>query len=113
MKRLAAMALAFGAMVVFATPASAATTTLHLDSVYQPAVIKVNGRPVVVNGGYESTKVQVTKGSKVTLEAAATAHDNKFCWWTDSLKNRTRTITITGDEYKDSYTTVYATPWNC
>lgn len=110
MKRLAATALALGAVAAFATPAHAATTDLGLYSNWMPVTIKVNGTGYRVDGGpggYDWTRVKVTVGSKVTLEAPQATGGMVFCHWhINQVPNRIRTVTIRGDG-SDFYTTNY------
>lgn len=102
MKRLAVIAMVFGALLAVTQPAKAAdTATLSLWTNWQPATITVNGKDVVVNSGYQTTPVQVPRG-KVHLVAAAQVRLSpttcaSFSQWQDGVRTREHTIDVLKD----------------
>lgn len=101
MKRLAAVAMAVGAVLALTTPADAAgTSTLSLWTNRQPATVKVNGRDVVVNNGHIPTSVQVPTGNvhlvaqyEVRLGPGNCA---RFSTWHDGNMSPARTVDVSG-----------------
>lgn len=106
MKHVAATVLAFGAAVVFATPASAAST-VYLASNFQPVTISVNGKGVSVNDGYDWTAASVSSDN-VSLSAPAKASlgggvCGNFSSWSDGNSSRTRTVNLKQGNYFQVY----------